>query len=267
MLTKRFSLLTAVALALALTLTYGCAPSSQDVQLKYNTLQIQQGVQSELDKLDFELAVAASRLSFIGISGPDAQQVLEELYDKYRFTLYFATADATGKTIATAPIGYSSFEGLFISSENIKKPEFKQVIVMGEVCYTAALTWPVLSQNGDTIGSVSVLFEPSKLFAGKLAPESLGAGMAVNVITLDGQNIYDSQGRDTGKNLFTDPEFQPYKDLIAFGHKMVAHASGSGSYIFTDPTTGKAVKKRAFWDSVGLHGTEWRMMCIQPIAE
>jgi hypothetical protein len=267
MLTKRFSLLAALALSLALTLTYGCAPSSQDVQLKYNTLQIQQAVQSDLDKLDLELAAAASQLSFMGISGPNAQQVLNELYDKYRFTLYFATADATGKTIATEPIGYSSFEGLFISSENIKKPEFKQVIVMGEVCYTAALTWPVLSQNGDTIGSVSALFEPSKLFAGTVASESLGTGMAVNVMTLDGQNIYDSQGKDTGKNLFTDPEFQPYKDLIAFGHKMVARESGSGSYTFIDPTTGKAVKKRASWASVGLHGTEWRMACMQPVAE
>ena len=267
MLTKRFSLLTALALSLALTLTYGCAPSSQEIQLKYNTLQIQQGVQSELDKLDFELAAAASQLSFMGISGPDAQQVLNGLYDKYRFTLYFATADAAGKTIAAAPVGYSGFVGLFISSENIKKPELKQVLVMGEAYYTAALTRPVLSQDGDTIGSVSAIFEPRKLFAGVVAPESLGAGMAVNVITLDGMNIYDSQGRDTGKNLFTDPEFQPYKSLIALGHKMVARESGSGSYTFTDPTTGKAVKKRAFWDSVGLHGTEWRVACMQPIAE
>jgi branched-chain amino acid transport system substrate-binding protein len=80
-------------------------------------------------------------------------------------------------------------------------------------------------------------------------------------------NIYDSQGKDTGKNLFTDPEFQPYKSLIALGHKMVARESGSGSYTFIDPTMGKAVKKRAFWASVGLHGTEWRVACMQPVAE
>jgi HK/GC/Chemotaxis protein-like, sensor domain len=268
MLTKRLSLLAALALSLMLISAYGCAaPTAQEIQLKTTTMQIQQALQSELDSLDHDLSVAAVNLSRTAISGPEAQQILNRLYDNYRFTFFFAVADPSGKIIATAPEGYSSFEGLFITSENIKKPELKEVALMGEAYYTAALTWPVLSHNGDTIGSVSALFEPKKLFVSTVAPESLGTGMAVNIMQLDGLNIYDSQGNDTRKNLFTDPEFQSYKDLIAFGHKMASRESGSGSYTFIDHATGKTVKKVAFWASIGLHGTSWRVACIQPVAD
>mgnify|MGYP001115722101 CR=1 FL=1 len=48
---------------------------------------------------------------------------------------------------------------------------------------------------------------------------------------------------DTGKNFLTDPEYQPYKDLVALGSTMVTQESGSGNYTFVNHTTGKPSKK------------------------
>jgi hypothetical protein len=275
--TKRFLLVTALAVSLALILTSGCkAPTEQEVQLKTATLQIQQAVQSELDNIDRDLSAAAVELSRTGLSGPEAGQILNGLYSKYRYIIDFATADTDGKIIAIVPEGYSGYQGGFIATEykgkfinmgKVEKPVLRNVVVMFEFAYTDAVIWPILSENGDAIGSVSALFEPPMLFSSTVVPVVMGTGMAVNVMQLDGLNIYDSQGNDTGKNLFTDPSFQPYPDLIALGHRMVARESGSGSYRFIDYTTGKTVKKLAFWSTVGLHGTEWRVLSVQKVAE
>jgi len=268
MVTKRFSLVMALALSLVLILAYGCTgPTSQEVQLKNATLKIQQAIQSELDNLDRDLSAAAAELSRTGLSGPEARQVLTGLYSKYPFIIDFATADTAGKIISIAPEGYSSYEGAFITTEKVEKPVLRHELVMIEFAYTVAIIWPILSENGDSIGSVSALFEPQKFFTVIVVPALIETGMAVNVMQLDGLNIYDSQGNDTGKNLFTDPSFQPYKDLIALGHRMVARDSGSDSYTFIDYTTGKTVKKQAFWASVGLHGTDWRLVSVQEVAE
>ncbi|MCJ7514532.1 MAG: hypothetical protein MUO89_00980 [Dehalococcoidia bacterium] len=277
MLTKRSSLVTALAVSLALILTYGCkAPTEQELQLKNNTLQIQQAVQSELDNLDRDLSAAADELSRTGLSGPEAGQILNVLYNKYRFTIDFATADTDDKIINIVPEGYSGFEGAFISTESkggsigtekVEKPVLRNVVVMFEFEHTDAVIWPILSENGDVIGSVSALFEPPKLFTWTGVPSLTGTGMAVNIIELDGRTIYYSQGNDIGKNLLTDPAYKPYKDLIALGKRVFARQSGSGSYTFIDYTTGKTVKKLAFWSTVGLHGTEWRVVSVQQVAE
>lgn len=283
MLTKRFSTFTALALSLVLILAYGCTgPTSQEVQLtgqevqlKTATLQIQKAVQSELINLDYDLSAAAARLSRTGLSGPEASQILNGLYSKYPFTIDFATADTDGKIIAIVPEGYSGFEGGYISTfdganistEKVTKPVLKPVVVMFEFAYTDAIIWPIVSEKGDAIGSISALFEPHKLLASTVLPVVTGTDIAVNVMQLDGRNIYDSQGNDTLKNLFTDPSFKPYTDLIALGHKIVARESGSGSYTYIDHTTGNTVKKQAYWASVGLHGTDWRVVSVQQVLE
>jgi hypothetical protein len=273
--TKHFSLIVCLALSLLL-MAPGCAgQNSQETQLKDATLQITQAIQSELDKLDADLSATATQLSHTGLTGPEAGQILNGLHSQYPFTIDFATADTDNKIITIVPEGYSGFqggdisiyEGENISTEKVTKPVLKHAVVMFEFIYTDAIIWPVLSQGGDQIGSVSALFEPQRLFTGAGAPVPIGAGVELNIMQLDGLNIYDSQGDETGKNLFTDPSFQPYPDLIALGHKIVAKKSGSGTYTYIDHTTGKTVKKQAYWATAGLHGTEWRIVAVQQVAE
>ena len=93
-----------------------------------------------------------------------------------------------------------------------------------------------------------------------------GTGIALNVMQLDGLTIYDSEGADTGKNLLADPSFQPYKELVELGARIAAQESGSSSYTFINHETGEPVKKQAFWVSVGLHGTAWRLVSVQEVA-
>jgi hypothetical protein len=176
--------------------------------------------------------------------------------------------------VTVAPDAYSSYEGSDISTQDVtvkfnetKKPLLSQMFPAVEGMDAVVLMWPILSDKGDFIGSVSALFKPETLFATTVEPTLKGTGIALNVIQLDGLSIYDSEYADTGKNVLTDPSLQPYKDLLELGAKMVAQESGSGSYTFINHATGKPVKKRAFWSSVKLHDAAWRLASVQQVAE
>jgi hypothetical protein len=273
---KRYSLTTVVlVLLVAVMLVYGYMSSAnQEDQLKTTTLQIQKAVQSELDDLDRDMSAAASELSRTGLSGPEARQILNGLVSKYTFIIDSCTTDISGIMVTVAPDAYSSYEGIDISRqeatiklEETKKPLLSQMFTAVEGMDAVVIMWPIVSERGDFVGSVSALFKPETLLAAAPEPVLKGTGMWLNVMQLDGLNIYDSEGNDIGTNLFTDPEFQSYPDLIALGHRIVAQESGSGSYTFIGHTTGKTVKKLAFWASVKLHDTAWRLVSVNEIAQ
>lgn len=258
-----------VVLAMMLGVVCGCAgPSDKEAQLDAVALQIQKAVQSKLDTLDGDLAAASSKLSRTGLSGSETRQILNELCRNNSFVIDSCTADTAGKMVTMVPEAYSKYEGSDISKQDptikfqaTKKPTLSPVFKAVEGFDAVVLMQPVVSEKGDFIGSVSVLFKPETLFASVVEPAVKGKDIEVTVIQLDGLDVYDSGGVDTGKNLFTDPLYQPYKELISLGIKMVAQESGTGSYTFLNHA-GQTVKKQAFWVSVGLHGTMWRMASI-----
>ncbi len=267
---KQLFLVVVLALSLMLVPAYGCTGSvNQEEQLKTTTLQIQKAVQSELDNLDKDMSAAASELSGTGLSGTEARQILNGLYSEHTFIIDCLTTDAAGKMVTVAPDAYSSYEGTDISTQDVtikfwetKQPMLSQMFRAVEGMDAVVMMWPVVSEKGDFMGSLSALFKPEALFDATAGPILKGTGIALNVMQLDGLNIYDSQGNDTGKNLFTDPSFQPYTDLVALGHRMVAEESGTGSYTYVSQSTGKTVKKQAFWASVTFHSTAWRLISV-----
>jgi hypothetical protein len=275
MLTKRFSPVMALALSLILVLSYGCkAPASQEGQLKTATEQIQTAAQTELNKLDLDLSAAASELSRTGLSGSEAKKILNGLATKYPFIIDTCTADTTDKMVTVAPDAYSSYEGTDISTQDVtikfnetKQPMLSQMFTAVEGMDAVVIMRPVLSEKGDFMGSLSALFKPETLLSGVSEPILRGTDITLDVMQLDGLDIYDSQGNDTGLNLFTDPVFQQYTDLIALGHQMVAEESGTGSYTINSYKTGQMVKKQVSWETVKLHDTAWRLMAAYVVAQ
>jgi hypothetical protein len=266
------SSLTALAISLTLMLAGCTAPGAQELQLKTTTQQIQQAVQIELNELDLDLSNAAAELSRTGLSGPEARNVLNGLTDKYPFIIDTCTTDTVGKMVTVAPDAYSSYEGTDISTQDVtikmnetRKPLLSQMFPAVEGMDAVVIMWPVFSQNGDFTGSVSALFKPETFLYGPSDPFLKGTDISIDVMQLDGLDIYNSKGVDTGINVFTDPDFQQYTDLQALCHRMVDRESGSGSYTIHAYETGKLTKKMAYWETVKLHDTSWRVVSTQNI--
>lgn len=274
MLTKRFAL--AIILALSLMPVLACSHAVPTGLGPTNEL-IKHTVQTELIKLDFELSIAAAELSRTGLSGTEARNILNGLATSNPFVIDVCTTDPTGKTVTVAPDAYRNYEGTDISTQEVtvkfnetRQPMLSQMFPAVEGMNAVVIIWPILSEKGDFMGSLSALFQPETLFTSP--PEEQFAAyyehwkdtpFSIDVMQLDGLNLYDSTGNDTGKNLFTDPAFQQYTELIALGHQMVAEEQGTGSYTIADLATGQTVKKQAYWTTVNLHDTAWRVISTQ----
>ncbi len=237
----------AIVLSLLPALAYSCtAQTPEQIMLKDTTTQIQKTVQTELDYLDQDMSAMATQLSGTGIIGPEARQILNLLYSKHPFVTDCLTADPSGKIVTVAPEDNSKYAGTDISGQPVaikfwetKQPMLSQLFTAVEVTDGVVIIWPILSDKGDFMGSLSALFVPELFLEAASRPALEGTGIGLDVMQLDGLNLYDSAGVDTGTNLFTSPELQSFTELVAMGHKMVARESGWGSYTITDHATGQ----------------------------
>jgi len=86
------------------------------------------------------------------------------------------------------------------------------------------------------------------------------------IMQRDGFILYDSDPDQIGRNTFSDPLYQSFPQLLSLCKKVTDNRYGTGSYSFWDETRSRVVNKTAFWNTVELHGTEWRLLLI-PKAE
>jgi hypothetical protein len=72
--------------------------------------------------------------------------------------------------------------------------------------------------------------------------------------------VYDRDKEEIGKRLFSDPIYAASGNLLELGRKIAANPSGEGSYIYYAAGTKEKVIKKARWETVRLHGREWRVV-------
>ena len=267
-------LIVATLAAVFIIMAAGCAgPVKNEKQIKVATDNLQGIIQSKLLNLDNALSAAAEKIARSGLQGEETRGILNGLCKKYPYLLDCSTADPRGKMITVAPGEYSRYEGTdtatteaskkFLAglSEN-KKPVLSDIFKSVEGSDAVVLVWPVVTEKGEFLGVVSALFKPKSLMDETIAPQAEVVALKVNVMQLDGMVIYCTTGTETGKNVITDPSYKDFPDLIEQAVKIAAQKTGTGGYVYPDEATGKLVKKTIYWTSIGLHGTEWRIVSI-----
>ena len=80
----------------------------------------------------------------------------------------------------------------------------------------------------------------------------------------NGTLIYDPDPAQEGKNLLTDPAYTECPEVQAFAQQVADQQSGYGTYQYYDKNLGDASKqvvaKEAYWVTVGIYSTEWRLV-------
>ena len=76
----------------------------------------------------------------------------------------------------------------------------------------------------------------------------------------DGLIFYDQDKMEIGRNLFTDQLYEPFEELRVLGSEISQKESGLGEYSFFSRGMNTVVMKEVKWSSVGLHGTQWRLI-------
>jgi hypothetical protein len=238
-------------------------------------LNVQQKVQKVLEEVDRNLVASAGELARTGLDSPAARSILAGMCPNasHPYLMDCCTVSPKGRMLLVEPAAYKSSEGEDISGQEqivrlhaTKQPVMSRTISMVEGFDAVDLERPVMSGSGELLGSVSVLIKPEELFASIIPPAIKGYQVNIWVVETNGRILYDGHEGEIGRNLIDDPIYTPFKDLQNLGARIAAEPSGEGSYAYYQAGSGSSVvNKRAFWTTVGLHGTQWRVVLAHEV--
>ncbi|MGE5174430.1 MAG: cache domain-containing protein [Betaproteobacteria bacterium] len=226
-------------------------------------------ITAELDRMDRDLAGVARRFSERKLTRGEKKKMLGELCGSYSYAVDCALVDRSGRMKIVAPREYAKFEGSDISSQEqvvrlqkTKKPVLSNSFRAVEGFEAVDLEHPVLSSAGELEGSVSILIKPDALFSSIITPVLLGMPVEAWTMQKDGRILFEEDKEEVGRMLFEDPLYKSFPQLLALGSLISREKTGAGSYGFMQRGSEKVVKKDAHWTTVGLHGTEWRVVVM-----
>ncbi|MDD3792368.1 MAG: hypothetical protein PHY74_04480 [Candidatus Bathyarchaeota archaeon] len=249
--------------------------SSQNKKEEMASLLLHDGasINSELQKLDSVVLDACQKLSSAGLTGAAAEQILNEIYTQNSdIIVNAATADKNDILLAVQPSNYSDIIGEDITDQeqNIEmhqtmRPAVSNLIQLVEGFPGMVMVAPVFNSNGLFIGSLSIVFLPYELIH-PIVKDSVQGIYTIYALQKNGTLIYDDSP-EQGKNVFTDDEYQGYTELQAFIHNVVNMKSGYGTYSYFDDLSPSRplVNKEAFWTTIGIHNTEWRLVIAHTV--
>lgn len=230
-------------------------------------------INSELQKLDSVVLDACQKLSGTGLTGAAVEQILNEIYTQNSdIIVNAATADKNDILLAVQPSNYSDIIGEDITDQeqNIEmhqtmRPAISNLIQLVEGFPGIVMVAPVFNSNGLFIGSLSIVFLPYELIH-PIVKDSVQGIYTIYALQKNGTLIYDDSP-EQGKNVFTDEEYQGYTELQAFIHTVVNTQSGYGTYSYFDDLSPSRplVNKEAFWTTIGIHNTEWRLVIAHTV--
>lgn len=227
-----------------------------------------QAIDSTFSEIDTDIKAAAKALSTTDLKGEDARKILNGLRRFRPYVIDCSIIDPDGVKITVEPAEYKQYEGAnrsdlphVISLLKHKKPVMSDVYHSAEGINAVTIGYPIFSDKGEFSGAVRMLIR----YEDFLKPLVEDKPCKIWVIQKNGLIVYDADPEEIGKNMFSDPMFSPFEDLISFSKTVVSSNNGAGSYSFyIDGLKDKnLVEKIAVWDTAGLYGTEWRVVAME----
>lgn len=244
-------------------------PGQPVTELPPFLFDIEKEITAELNKMDKDVAGAATRLSEADLKAAGTRKILGDLCRSYPYAVDCAFVDQNGRMALVEPAENAGFEGSDISAQEqvirlreSKKPVLSNTFRAVEGFEAVDLEHPVLSSKGDLEGSISILIRPESLLSHILTPVLQGMPVEAFVMQPDGRILYDEDKGEIGRMLFDDPVYKPFPQLLALGTLISKENKGAGSYDYMQKGSEKVVKKDAHWTTVGLHGTQWRLVVM-----
>lgn len=224
-------------------------------------------VKTALARMDKDLAWAAFQLSSLGLSGAPARGILSQALQNNPLALDAITLDSQGIIREAEPEEYLSLVGQDISQQEqvirlkqTKKPVMSRIIKTVEGIVGFDLQQPIFSETGKFSGAVSLLTRPD--FFPQIIGPVIGSNPAeIMVLQTDGSIVYQLDTSKVklmikpGQNILTSDSYQPFPELVSLARTILERPEGAG---LADP-------KQAIWKTVGLHGTELRLVLFYQV--
>ena len=224
------------------------------------------GAQQALDRADANVSAAATALGSTGLTGPGAEGVLLNLSrsgnGSGNYSIDAVTFDTNGEILAAMPEDYQFAIGANIrGSPNVQAalngtPGLSQRINLIEGLRGVGLAHPVRNASG-VAGGVSLALLPQRLLAVPALAVLGNTSHALSAVQTDGTIIFDTNPRMIGQTILNTTQYGEATDLAKIAQQIVSTSSGFERYQVNG--TARALA----WETVGLHGTEWRLVVNQ----
>lgn len=219
-----------------------------------------------LADVDAVLMRTASTIAGVGFEAAEARAAAAQLCAGRAYAVDCFTLDAQGIVRIAEPEAYRDHEGVDISDQPQvqellanRHPVMSDMFLAIEGFQAVDIEYPILSGSA-LIGAQSILVRPEQLCGSAIAPLLEGTSYKAWVMQLDGLITYESDPTQVGLNLFSDPLYQDYPELLELGRRIAAAPDGQGGYTFLIHGTQQVVHKEAAWSTVSLYGREWRLV-------
>jgi len=258
---KSFTIITLLILLATTGLAMGESPTTP------LTLEgLQSKVNNKLLQMDQDTALAAQELALPKLA-KDQSKIINQLYRKHTSIIDCAIIDINGKISFIEPKKYQSSEGLMVSQpdqllkiKETQKPIFSNLFKAAEGFYAVSLAYPILTEEKEIKGFLSVVLQPDALIRKNLLSFKSDKSVEVLAIQTDGRIIYDKDILQVGKMTFSDPSYQSYSSLLELAKRITQEASGQGNYEFTKQGETTTSEKVSAWTTISLHNTSWRLI-------
>jgi hypothetical protein len=226
-------------------------------------------INAELLRLDKLLSNTCQQLSTTDLIGLEAEHILNSLYtENSDLIISSGTADKNDIILAIQPSKYSNITGQDLKSQeqNIEmhktmRPALSNLTSTIEGPTGVAMVSPVFDTNRQLIGSLRITFQPYQLIH-PIVKDSAKGIYTIYALQKNSTLIYDANNEEQGKNIFTDPAYAGYTELLTFIHQVLDTNSGYGTYSYFDDLAPSRplVSKEAYWTTIGIYNADWRLV-------
>jgi hypothetical protein len=222
----------------------------------------------ELQRIGESLIYASKQLSNSDINGAQASQILNQLAANSSYIINAATENLNNTIVAAAPANWSYIIGRNVGEQAYLNPNpigditpvMTPLVAVQSDMMANIVAVPIFNSNRELVGYISVILDPARLLSDTITNALQGTQYTTTVMQTDGLMIYDTDPLQQYKNMFTDPAYANYTQLLLLGHHVAEYSSGYGTYKFTvDAASPIVVNKECYWATVAAYGQQWRI--------
>jgi hypothetical protein len=231
---------------------------------------IKNSLESTFRELDNNLFASSVRLTAVMNDSARIRSELKTMFsNRPDYLLEYAQITPPGIMSVIEPPAYYSQEGSDISSQahiirvfNEKVPVLSETFQAVEGFLAVVEAMPVL-KDGEAKGALTALFYPHQLMDPIIKPLIRDRDFEIWVMGKEGTLLWDQDLPDIGRNLYTDPYYDPFPNLRVAVDKIVAEDHGETTYSFFQAETTVEVVKRAQWVTFSHLGQEWKIVYVK----
>ena len=227
-------------------------------------------MQEGLNDLDRATAAAVLPLETTGLSGPTADAELGRIVASHPAVWDVVTYDLDAVVLAAEPETAKALIGQVLDVQPTleaitEQPLMSDLFPLERGGDGVVIVHPVLSADGTPTGAISTAFVPWELIAPIAGDVSRGTPYTFMVAQTEGRIVYDPDQEEIGRETTGESLYEDFPEIQEFALNYAENRSGYGTYSFYSTGFGEIVRKEAFWTTIGLHGTEWRVFVIGEI--